>query len=417
MLLLPKRSLQGEAMPRQTPFHPRTSALNQGNHWEHWVGFEAATMYELSFTHEYHAIRNGCGLIDVSPLFKYDVRGPDAQAFLNRIVVRDLSKARIGQVFYTVWCDDRGMVIDDGTVMYLGENHFRITAAIPTQYWLDDNALGFDIEIEDLSESLAAVALQGPTSRALLQRLTSTNLDRLRFFRCTHAEVAGHPVLISRTGFTGDLGYEVFVDNGGALDVWDAMMEIGKEHQMLPAGTSAMDIARVEAGLIVIDFDFLSSTLTPYQVQKTSPYELGLGWMVKLDQGFFVGQEALREEFKRGSKRITVGIEIDSTVLDKFYAKFGMPLHVPHEVWKMLLPLYAEKSRSTFIGRTGSGVWSSILKKYIAIARVEAKYGKIGTEFYFEDSVEGQAFPIPAKVVKMPFYEPPHKKSILGASK
>jgi aminomethyltransferase len=404
-------------MPRPTPFHPRTEALNQGNQWEVWAGFYSAVSYELEFTHEYHAIRNACGLIDVSPLFKYDVRGPDAHAFLNRIVVRDISKARIGQVFYTVWCDDHGKVIDDGTVMRLGENHFRVTAAIPTQYWLDDNASGFDVQIEDLSESLAAVALQGPTSRALLQRLTSTDLGGLRFFRCTDAEIAGSQVVISRTGFTGDLGYEVFVDAQNALALCDAMMEVGPDHQMLPAGSSALDIARVEAGLIVIDFDFISSTQTGYEVQKTSPYELGLGWMVKLDQPFFVGRDALREEMKRGSERITVGIEIDWTVLEKCFAEFDMPLIVTHEVWKDLLAIYADEERTKFIGRAGSGVWSSMLKKYIAIARVDAKYGKLGTQFYFEESIEAKAFPIPATVVPMPFYDPPQKKSIVGASK
>ena len=196
-------------MPRPTPFHARTSALNQGNYWEEWAGFASATQFELDFAHEYHAVRNGCGLFDVSPLYKYDVRGPDAHALVNRIVVRDLSKARVGQVFYTVWCDDHGKVIDDGTVMRLGEDHFRMTAAIPTLYWLEDNAGAMDVQIEDTSESVAAVALQGPTSRDLLQRLTSTNLDGLRFFHCLDAEIVGSPVVISRTGYTGDLGYEV----------------------------------------------------------------------------------------------------------------------------------------------------------------------------------------------------------------
>ncbi|MCH7866093.1 MAG: aminomethyl transferase family protein [Myxococcales bacterium] len=404
-------------MPRPTPFHARTSALNQGNHWEEWAGFESATQFELSFDHEYHAVRNGCGMFDVSPLYKYDVRGPDAHALLNRVVVRDLSKARVGQVFYTVWCDDRGKVVDDGTIMRLGEEHFRMTAAIPTLYWLEDNATGMDVEIEDTSESIAAVALQGPTSRDLIQRLTTTNLDGLRFFRCTDAEIAGFPVVISRAGFTGDLGFEIFTKSENALALWDALMEIGPDYQMRPAGAIALDVARVEAGLILIDLDFVSSTQTLYEVQKTSPYELGLGWMVKLDQSYFVGRDALREEKKRGTTRVTVGLELDVKAIERCYAEFDMPLHVPHEPWKTFYPIYSDAARRNFIGRGSSGVWSSTLKKYVVIARVEAKYEKLGTVIYFEESIEAKSFAIPATVVRMPFFDPPRKKAIIGGSK
>jgi len=404
-------------MPRPTPFHARTSALNQGNNWEEWAGFESATMFDLSFDHEYHAVRNGCGLFDVSPLYKYDIRGPEAQALLNRVVVRNLAKARVGQVFYTVWCDDHGMVIDDGTVMRLGDEHFRMTAAIPTLYLLEDNATGMDVEIEDTSESIAALALQGPTSRDLLQRLTETNLDRLRFFHCTDAKIAGSPVVISRAGYTGDLGFEVFIASEFALDLWDALMKIGPDYQMRPAGAVALDVARVEAGLILIDADFVSSTQTLYEVQKTSPYELGLGWMVKLDQEYFVGRDALREEKKRGSLRATVGLELDVKALEECYAEFDMPLHVPHEPWKYFYAIYSDKARQNFIGRGSSGVWSSTLKKYVVIARVEAKYEELGTVIYFEESIEAKSFPIPATVVKMPFFEPARKKSIIGDSK
>ncbi|MCH7600165.1 MAG: aminomethyl transferase family protein, partial [Myxococcales bacterium] len=258
---------------------------------------------------------------------------------------------------------------------------------------------------------------QGPTSRDLLQRLTSADLNSLRFFRCTDAEIAGLPVVISRAGFTGDLGYEVFVNADGALDLWDAIMEIGLDHQMLPAGAIALDIARVEAGLIVIDFDFISSSLTSYEIQKTSPYELGLGWMVKLDQSYFVGRDALREEKKRGSTRATVGLELDVKAIERCYAEFDMPLHVPHEPWKQFYPIYSDTARSNFIGRGSSGVWSSTLKKYVVIARVEAKYEKLGTVIYFEESIEAKSFAIPATVVRMPFFDPPRKKAIIGGSK
>jgi aminomethyltransferase len=156
-----------------------------------WAGFLAATTYEPDHLHEYNAVRSGSGLFDVSPLFKYDIRGRDALATVNRVAVRDLSKSRIGQVFYSVWCDDKGMVIDDGTVSQLGEDHFRVTAAIPTLAWLQDNAIGLEVTIEDVSEQFAAVALQGPTSRDMLQSLTDLDLSGLRFFRCANGKVAG----------------------------------------------------------------------------------------------------------------------------------------------------------------------------------------------------------------------------------
>jgi len=404
-------------MPRPTPFHARTSALNQGNNWEEWAGFESATMFDLSFDHEYHAVRNGCGMFDVSPLYKYDLRGPDAHALLNRVVVRDLSKARVGQGFYTVWCDDHGKVIDDGTVMRLSEEHFRITAAIPTQYWLENNATGMDVEIEETSESIAALAIQGPTSRALIQSVTSTNLDGLRFFHCTDAVIAGCSVVIARTGYTGDLGFEIFLNAENALAIWDALMEAAPSYQMRPAGAVALDVARTEAGLILIDADFIASTQTLYEVQKTSPYELGLGWMVKLDQSYFVGRDALRAEEKRGSPRVTVGLELDIKSLEKCYAEFDMPLHLPQTTWKQLYPIYSDKTRSDFIGRGSSGVWSSTLKKYVVIARLEAKYGKPGTVIYFEESIEAKSFPIPATVVPMPFFNPPRKRATIGGAK
>jgi aminomethyltransferase len=367
-------------------------------------------MYELDHLHEYNAIRSGCGLIDVSPLYKYDIRGRDAQALIDRVVVRDLSKARIGQVFYTAWCDDEGKIIDDGTVARLGENHFRLTAAIPTLYWLQDNAAGFEAQVHDVSEEYAAVAIQGPTSRDLIQQLTDVDLSGLRYFRCTDAEVSGAPSLIARTGYTGDLGYEIFVKSADATKLWDSIMEIARNYQMLPAGTVALEVTRIEAGLLLIDGDFISSMQTLFEVQKTSLYDLGLGWMIKLDQPFFVGQQALRREKERGPRWATVGIEIDVNALEKRFAEYGMPLIVPRQPWRDTVPIYSDEAQQHLIGRGNAGVWSPMLKKYIVIARVGAKYGALGTRFFFEENIEARAFAIPATVVKMPFFDPPRKK-------
>jgi len=356
-------------------------------------------------------VRTGAGLFDVSPLFKYDIRGRDALTMVNRIVVRDLSKSRIGQVFYSVWCDDKGMVIDDGTISRLGEDHFRMTAAIPTLSWLQDNALGLDVAIEDVSEQFAAVALQGPTSRDMLQSLTDVDLGGLRFFRCIDGKVAGAPALISRTGYTGDLGYEVFVGPDDAERLWDAMMEVGGEFQMLPAGLATLDLVRIEAGLLGIDADFISAIQTMFPVQKLSLHELGLSWMVKPSKDFFVGRDALRHEKAHGSRWNTVGIELDVTVLEKVYAEYGMPLHLPYTSWNEAVPIFSDEPQKHHIGRGTSGMWSPMLKKYIVIARVKPEHAKLGNLIWIEDVVEAHSYSIPARVVKMPFYDPPWKKA------
>lgn len=398
-------------MTRYTPFHARTDALSKGKRWEEWAGYLTATMYELGHIHEYNAVRAGCGLFDVSPLHKYDVRGRGAEALMNRVVVRDMSKCRVGQVFYTAWCDDEGKIIDDGTVARLQEDHFRMTAAIPNLYWLEDNATGLDVEIEDVSDAFAALALQGPTSRDLLQKLTSADLGALGFFRCTQSDVAGVSAEIARTGYTGDLGYEVFVDPSDAEKLWDSMMEIRRDYKMRPTGSVTLEMTRIEAGLLLIDSDFISAKQTMFEVQKTSPYDLGLDWMVKLGKDFFVGQEALRKEKARGSRWATVGIELDVIALEKAYAEYGMPLHLPDAPWAGPVPIYADEAQRHHIGRGNSGVWSPLLKKYIVIARVEAQYGKLGTHFFIEEAVEAKAYPIPATVVEMPFFDPPRKKA------
>jgi aminomethyltransferase len=334
---------------------------------------------------------------------------------MQRVVVRNLAKSKPGRAFYTVWCDDKGMVMDDGAVFHLAENHLRISTTIPNLDWLQDNALGFDVTIEDVSEEIAGIALQGPTSRDLLKRLTTKcDLDKLRFFHCADAEVAGIPATILRAGYTGDLGYEVFIEPQHAEKLWDSLMELSGDYKMRPFGLLALDQARIEAGLLQIDADFISSTQTLFDVQKISPLELGLSWMTKLDGDFFVGRDALRKEKESGSSRwATVGIELDVTAIEKYYRLFGMPLHLPTEAWNEAVPIYSDEAQKHHIGRGTSGTWSRLLKKYIVIARVEPKYGKLGSKFFIEEFVEAKAFSIPATVVKMPFFDPPRKKSIL----
>jgi len=311
---------------------------------------------------------------------------------------------------YTAWCDDAGKVIDDGTIARLSEDSFRMTSAIPSHVWLLDNALSLDVEVEDISEAYGALALQGPTSRALLQTLLDIDLDSLRYFHLVEAKLAGVPTQISRTGFTGDLGYEIFVESEGAEKIWDALTEAGEAYGMRPAGLAALDMVRIEAGLIQLDADFTSSTQTIFEVQKSTPYELGLGWMVKLQKDYFIGRDALRAEKARGPALQTVGLVIDVVTLEKFFSEFSMPLHLPYASWTDAVPIYADEHKKKHIGKTTSGMWSPLLKSYIVIARVKTQYAGLGANIFMEATVEGQRFAVPAKVVETPFFDPPRKK-------
>ncbi len=399
-------------MTRLTPFHSRTSTLNEGQRWDDWEGFLAARMYSLDPLVEYNAVRLGCGLFDVSPLHKYEVRGPDAQALLQRMVVRNLAPSRPGRGFYTVWCDDDGKVVDDGAVFHIAENHLRLTSTLPSLEWLIDNSSGFDVTIEDVSEELVGIALQGPTSRDLLQKLTSVDLSALKYWHCTDADVVGSPSLISRSGYTGDLGFEIFVRPEDAERIWDSAMDLASDYQMRPCGLVALDMTRIEAGLPTIDAEFISAKQTLFEVQTISPLELGVGWMCKLDGDFFVGRDALIKEKSNGTSRWnTVGIELDVTYMEKYFREFAMPLHLPERSWSEAVPIYADEPQNDLIGRGTSGMWSPLLKKYIVIARIPPQYAKLGSSFFIEEVIEAKAFSIPATVVKMPFFDPPRKKA------
>jgi aminomethyltransferase len=400
-------------MPRKSPFHSRTTELCTSQNWQEWSGYFSADSYELDHMREYNAVRTTAALFDVTPLFKYHVRGRDAGRLLDRVVTRDVSKCRVGQVVYTTWCDDDGKIIDDGTLARYGEDAYRLTAAMPTIDWLQDNALSLEVEIEDVTHDFGALSLQGPTSRGLLQAVTDADLGRLPYFHLVDAKVAGAPVRISRTGFTGDLGFEIFVESGYAEQVWDALAEIGRDYEMQPAGNVALDVVRVEAGLLLIDVDFTSCERTLFEVQKSSPYELGLGWTVKLGKESFVGRDALRAEKARGPAWETVGLVVDILALEKLYADYSMPLHLPYTSWNSAVPVYARDEQGEPIGKATSGTWSPILKQYVVIARVRPQYAKVGSRIFVEETIEGRRYPVAATVVKMPFYDPPRKKETL----
>ena len=293
-----------QLMPIGTPFHERTYALCESLNYREWSGYYTVSAYETHHEHEYNAIRNAAALIDISPLFKYRVTGKDATRLVDRVITRDMRKVSVGQVIYTPWCDEQGKVIDDGTVSRLRENTYRWTAADPSLRWFTQNAVGLEVEIEDISESVAALALQGPTSGRLLKSITEdADIEHLKYFRVTSGKLAGVPVEISRTGYTGDLGYELWVATEHALKVWDVLIDRGPPFDIKPAGMLALDVARIEAGLLLIDIDFNSSKKALIEDQKYSPFEMGLGRLVNLEKHRFVGQRALTEEAKRGPAR------------------------------------------------------------------------------------------------------------------
>ena len=277
-----------------TPFHARTAPLVRAQTWRRWAGHQVASSYDPHPEREYAAVRNAAALFDVSPLHKYLITGRDAARLLDRMVTRDVRKCAVGQVLYTPWCDGRGKVVDDGTVSRLDESTFRLTSAEPNLRWLEMNAAGMDARIEDVSESVGALALQGPLSRAILQQLSPADFDALKYFRLAHTTIRDVPVTISRTGYTGDLGYEIWVDWQQAVSVWDALMDAGRAYGIVPAGIWALDIARIEAGLIMLDVDYFSSHRALIEDQKSSPYEINLGWAVSDTKGPFNGQVALR---------------------------------------------------------------------------------------------------------------------------
>lgn len=289
-------------MPVGTAFHERTLALCESLSYREWSGYYTVSVYEMHHEHEYNAIRNSAALIDISPLYKYRVTGRDATKFVNRLISRDINKVAVDQVIYCCWCDPEGKVIDDGTITRLGENEYRWTAADPSLRWFQQNALGLEVAIEDISEQVAALAVQGPTSGRLLHAVAEADVTNLKYFRVTHGKIEGVRVDISRTGYTGDLGFEIWMPWKSAVKVWDELVAKGKAFDIHAAGMIALDIARIEAGLILIEVDYTSSKKALIDSQKFSPAEIGLGKLVDLKKETFVGRDALTLEAKKAQR-------------------------------------------------------------------------------------------------------------------
>jgi aminomethyltransferase len=396
-------------MPIGTAFHARTSKLCISQSWRSWSGYLVASSYDTVHDYEYHALRNTAGLIDISPLYKYDVRGKDAVTLVNRVITRDATKCAVGQALYACLCNGAGKVIQDGTAFRLAEDHFRFHLADPGLRWLKLNALGMKVEIQECSEQIVALALQGPNSLNILQQVVDADLNRLRFFRLTSAKMMGTPVLVSRTGYTGDLGYEVWLGCDHAERIWDILMAAGKNFGIKPAGMLALDAARLEAGFILLEVDYTGVEKAVISSQRYSPYEISLGWTVDLKKGHFIGHQALVDESRRGPSRQIVGLEIDLQAYEKLFQNAGLAPHIPLTIWRGGVPVYRNGKQ---VGQATTGGWSPTLKKYIALATLKKRHSEVGSRVGMEVTVEYERKTVDTKIVKLPFFDPPRKRSL-----
>jgi aminomethyltransferase len=393
-------------MPVGTPFHDRTFPLCQSLNYRDWAGFYTVSAYEAHHEHEYNAIRNGAGVIDISPLFKYRLSGRDAVRLVDRVITRDAQRMRVGQVVYTPWCNERGQVLDDGTVTRVGEETFRWTAAEPNLRWLRQQAAGLAVEVEDVSEQVAALAVQGPTSARLLQQVAEAEIGGLNYFRMTSGTIAGARVDISRTGYTGDLGYEIWMDRADASRVWDALMHAGPAHALRPAGMLALDVTRIEAGLLLIDVDFFSARKALTASQIYSPFEMGLGRLVDFNKERFVGRDALAAEQTVAPTRRIVGLAVHWPAVEQLYDRVGLPPLAQATASRVAVPVYAGGRQ---VGRMTSSTWSPVLKQMIGLATINASHVAPGTGVEVEHTVDAVRHRVPATVASTPFFAPARK--------
>ncbi len=378
-----------------TPFHRRTSALCDSNCWGRWAGYTTPEVYSL-VEMEYFAIRNAATLCDISPMIKYRIDGPDAAAYLNRVMTRDVAKLATGRVGYTLWCNGAGHVLDDGTLFRLGEQSFQLCAQERHLEWLLDSAAGYDVIVADETEAIAAVALQGPTSCAVLQAMGLEGIELLRPFALRSYDLEGHELLVSRTGFTGDLGYELWVRPQEAEELWDRLVQAGRRSGIRPVGTQTLDLARIEAGFIMTNTDFMAAGQALRHTRGRSPFELGLGWLVNFDKGHFNGRRALLEEKRRGSRYTLVGLDIEGN-------KPAAGALIYHR-------------RKKEVGHVTSAMWSPTCKANIALASLQRPYGdsiteNLWVEIYVLKELKWDKVMARCKVVPRPFFDPPRRRA------
>jgi aminomethyltransferase len=400
-------------MPRPSPFHDRHLALSTTLGFKDWSGYFAPTSYDVDPIYEYTAFRKAAGLLDVSPLYKYEVTGGDAARFLSRVCVRGFTKMKPGRVAYTCWCDDDGKVVDDGTVTRLDEDRFFFTAAEAQLRWLQSLSRGFDVTVTDVSETLCALALQGPCARDILKDCTDADLDTLAYFGSAACQLDGKDVRLTRTGYTGDLGYEVWIDSDDALAVYDAIMASGRQWGIRPVGLDALDMVRIEAAYIMAGVDYRGATHCLTAAQKSSPDELGLSWMVNTGREMpFIGKQALiAEREQRAARWAFVGVEWHWDDIEQLYASYGLPPGLGHGASRTALPLWRDHAQ---VGYVTSSVWSPLLKKQIGIGFINPSFSEVGTVLDIEHTVEFERRTVRCTIVDTPFFDPPRKRSLPG---
>jgi glycine cleavage system T protein (aminomethyltransferase) len=393
-----------------TAFFPREEELNTKRTWGEWSGYFAAAVYADFHDIEYNAIREAVAVIDASPLYKYEVSGPDAMRLLDRVMTRDMTKLAVDRVYYAPWCDEAGKMLDDGTIARLAEDRYRITAADPCYRWFLLNATGLDVDVRDVSDDTAALALQGRLSRDLLEEVTGADWTDVRYFGRRMSEIAGVPVDVTRTGYTGDRGYELWMPTDGALAVWDRLFEVGQRYGIHPAGIRALDVARVEAGLILIEAEYTSARHAVSTEQEYSPFELGLGRLVDFDKAAdFNGRRALLEERRNGGPaRRLVGLELDWSGIEAMYAKHGLAPAISPLTHRDAVPVYRDGKQ---IGRATSITWGPTIKKMVGFGSLDKAHEKLGRRVSVEWSVEGERGKVGATVVSTPFFDPERKRS------
>jgi aminomethyltransferase len=393
-----------------TVFYARQQELNRTQAWGDWSGYLAPAVYADFHDIEYNAIREAAGVIDVTPLYKYLVRGPDAGVLLDRVMTRDISKLRVDRAIYTPWCDEEGKVVDDGTVARIAPDVYRVTAADPSYRWFDLNATGLDVETVDVSEALAALALQGRLSREVLEAATGQDWGDVRYFGRRASEIAGVELDVTRTGYTGDRGYELWIPSEDALTIWDRLLEVGQAYGVYPFGVRALDVARVEAGLILIEAEYTSARHAWAPELQYSPFELGLDRLVELGKAAeFVGRRALLAEQRAGGPaRRLVGLELDWAGIESMYARHSLAPSVSPLVHRDPVPVYREGRQ---VGRATSICWGPTIKKMVGFGSVDRSLERPGTRVSVEWTVEGERGKVGATVVPLPFLDLPRKRT------
>ena len=397
-------------MIRTTPFHERTSALNETGLWSHWSGHLAAQRYQISDKFEYFAVRNSAGIFDSSPLYKYRIHGPDAEGFLAGVLARDVRTCPPGHAQYTIWCDDRGFVVEDGVILRHGPEEFLLTAAEPNLAYFEDLIGRDDVHIEEVSHDYATLAIQGPRSRDLVTRLVP-GAATIPYFGLTSGSIAGSPVTVSRTGYSGDLGFEIWIEAGDALKVWDSVWESVEGHGVLPFGLDALEMLRIEAGLLLLDVDFGSSRYAWTDEDRSTPFEIGLGWMLRdlaADDRAFIGRRALERELADGTSRWRfTGLVLDWQDYDRIYNGAGLIPPKDHTPIVEELFVYDDEIRQ--VGYSTSFMYSPILQRHIAMARVRPDLATPGSEVRLEVDVNHRYEYVKARTARMPLYNPARK--------